>query len=101
VTLLFEMPHRFRVVTTDACLTHPSEEGLATPIAMVSREAESVFNAPPVSSVGDDTVLEEVNFAGLIIDKALLCALLPIRWLLCEYSRFPIVTARARTCSFC
>jgi hypothetical protein len=36
---------------------------------MVLRAAESAFNAPPVSSVGDDTVLEEVNFADLIIDK--------------------------------
>jgi hypothetical protein len=31
------------------------------PIAMVSRAAESAFNAL-VSSVNDDTVLEEVNF---------------------------------------
>jgi hypothetical protein len=34
---------------------------------MLSR-AESAFSEP-VSSVGDDTVLDEVNFAGLIIDK--------------------------------
>jgi hypothetical protein len=36
---------------------------------MVSRAAGSTFSAPPVSSVGDDTVLQEVNFASLIIDK--------------------------------
>jgi hypothetical protein len=48
--------------------THPSGEGLATPIAMVSRAAESAFSAL-VSSVSEDMVLEEVNFAGLIIDK--------------------------------
>jgi hypothetical protein len=36
---------------------------------MVLRAAESVFSALSVSSVSDDTVLEEVNFAGLIIDK--------------------------------
>jgi hypothetical protein len=42
---------------------------LATTIAMVSRAAGSVFSAPLVSSVSDDTVLEEVNFAGSIIDK--------------------------------
>jgi hypothetical protein len=40
-----------------------------TPVAIVLRAAESAFSAPPVSSVGDDMVLEEVNFAGLIIDK--------------------------------
>jgi hypothetical protein len=48
---------------------HPSEDGLATPIAMVSRAAESAFSAPPVSSVDYYTVLEEVNFTGLIIDN--------------------------------
>jgi hypothetical protein len=36
---------------------------------MVSRAAESTFSVPPVSSISDDTVLEDVNFAGLIIDK--------------------------------
>jgi hypothetical protein len=36
---------------------------------MVSRAAGSAFTTPPVSSVGDDTVLQEVKFAGLIIDK--------------------------------
>jgi hypothetical protein len=69
VTLLFETPHIFGAVTADARLMHPSEDRLATPIAMVPRVAESTFSAPPVSSVGDDTVLEEVNFACLIIDK--------------------------------
>jgi hypothetical protein len=48
---------------------HPSEDGLVTPVAMVSRVVESAFSAPSVSSVSDDIVLEEVNFAGLIIDK--------------------------------
>jgi hypothetical protein len=48
---------------------HPSEDRLVTPIAMVLRVAESTFSAPSVSSVGDNMVLEEVNFAGLIIDK--------------------------------
>jgi hypothetical protein len=95
------MPHRFGAVTADARLTHPSDDRLAMPIAMVLRVAGSTVSAPPVSFVGDDTVLEELNFVGLIIDKALLCALLPIRWLLCEYSRSPIVTAHARTCSLC
>jgi hypothetical protein len=69
VPLLFETPHRFGAVTADARLKHPSEDGFATPVAIVSRTAESTFSAPPVSSVGDDTILEEVNFAGLIIDK--------------------------------
>jgi hypothetical protein len=36
---------------------------------MVSRATESAFSAPLVSSISDDTVLEEVNFASLIIDK--------------------------------
>jgi hypothetical protein len=61
------MPHRFGAVTDEARLMHPSEDRLATPVTMVSR-AESAFSEP-VSPVGDDTVLEEVNFAGLIIDK--------------------------------
>jgi hypothetical protein len=39
---------------------HPNEDGLATPAAMVSRAAESAFNAP-VSSIGDSIVLEEIN----------------------------------------
>jgi hypothetical protein len=47
---------------------HPSEDGLAAPVAMVSRAAESTLHAP-VSSVGDDNILEEFNFAGLIIGK--------------------------------
>jgi hypothetical protein len=49
------------------------------PVAMVLR-AESVFDAL-VSSVGDDTILGEVNFAGLIINtrSTLLSVLLPIR----------------------
>jgi hypothetical protein len=72
--LLFETPHRFGAVTADACLTHPSEDGFAMRVAMVLRAAESAFSAPLLSSVGDDTVLEEVNFAGLIIDK--LCRVL-------------------------
>jgi hypothetical protein len=46
---------------------HPSEDGLATHVAMISRY-EGTFSEP-VSSVGDDTRLDEVNFAGLIIDK--------------------------------
>jgi hypothetical protein len=36
---------------------------------MVSRATESAFSVPLVSSISDDTVLEEVNFASLIIDK--------------------------------
>jgi hypothetical protein len=63
------MPHRCGAVIADSRLTHPSEDGLATPVTMVSRVAESAFSAPPVSFVGDDTVLEEVNFVDLIIDK--------------------------------
>jgi hypothetical protein len=69
VPLLFEMPQRFGFVTVDARLMHPSEDGLAIPVAMVSRAAESVFTAPLVSSDSDNMVLEEVKFAGLIIDK--------------------------------
>jgi hypothetical protein len=36
---------------------------------MVSRAAESAFSAPLVSSVGNNTVLKEVNFVGLIMNK--------------------------------
>jgi hypothetical protein len=40
---------------------------LAKSIALVLR-AESILSEP-ISSIGDNTVLDEVNFAGLIIDK--------------------------------
>jgi hypothetical protein len=63
------MPHRCGAVTADSRLTHPSEDGLATPITMVSRAVESAFSAPPVPSISENTVLEEVNFIDLIIDK--------------------------------
>jgi hypothetical protein len=32
VPLFFETPHKFGAVTADARLTHPSEDGFATPI---------------------------------------------------------------------
>jgi hypothetical protein len=55
--LTFRNAHRSGAITADERLTHPSEDGLATPIAMVLREAESAVSAPPVSSVSDDTVI--------------------------------------------
>jgi hypothetical protein len=45
---------------------HPTEDGLATFVAMVSR-AERVFSET-VSFVGGDTILDEANFADVITD---------------------------------
>jgi hypothetical protein len=60
------MPHRFVTVIAEPHLTHPTEDGLATSVAMVSRD-ERVYSEI-VSFVGGDTILDEVNFAGVITD---------------------------------